>query len=427
MRILYLDLINSGISGDMLLASLLGLVLKPDEILNELRKIKDFLPDISKLDIKLIHTEHTGIKLNQLKIEIKETKDHRTAKTLQKALDDFLIRAKISESAKNYAKNCLNSLIQAEIEVHEKLIENIHLHELSSADTLIDVIGVSTALDQINGFDDDIRIFCSKIPVGGGTINTKHGILAIPAPATLKILQKSNLITYGGPIDSELTTPTGVALLANLNPEVLPYPVAMKIIKSVYSTGQKKFKNFLNILRLFYGEYKEMHHLDLNHPLQKYIEQVSILETDVDDVSGEILGNFISKIEKEDILDIQIFPSITKKNRPGHIIKVLCYPEYTFKIIEKIIQELGTLGVRFNIIDRVCINRKIEKISIEINEKEFELNFKVSYIESDSGIEIVNIKPEYEDLKKISEVTGIALKRVQLIAQAKIKQIYNNY
>jgi len=325
MRILYLDLTNSGISGDMFLASLLGLVPEPIEILNELRKIKSLLPDVSKLDIKLIYPEHTGIKLNQLKIEIKETKDHRTAKTLHKALDDFLTRSKISEFAKNYAKNVLNSLIEAEAEVHEKLIENIHLHELSSADTFIDIIGVSTALDQINGFDDDIRIFCSKIPVGGGTINTKHGVLAIPAPATLKILEKSNLITFGGPIDSELTTPTGVALLANLNPKVLPYPAEMKITKSVYSTGQKRFKNFLNILRLFYGEYKKLYHPDLNHPLQKYVEQVSVLETDVDDVTGEILGNFISNIEKEDILDIQVFPSITKKNRPGHVIKVLCY------------------------------------------------------------------------------------------------------
>jgi len=164
----------------------------------------------------------------------------------------------------------------------------------------------------------------------------------------------------------------------------------------------------------------------LNHPLQKYVEQISVLETDVDDVSGEILGNFISNIEKEDILDIQVFPSITKKNRPGHVIKVLCYPEQIFKLIEKIIQELGTLGVRFNIINRVCINRKIEKKSIEINEKIYELNYKISFIELDKGIEIINIKPEYEDLKRISEDTGMAVKNVQLLAQAKIQQIYDN-
>ncbi|MFX0106109.1 MAG: nickel pincer cofactor biosynthesis protein LarC [Candidatus Hodarchaeota archaeon] len=422
-----MDLINSGISGDMLLSALLGLVSEPLEILRELQDLKDFLPDISKLDIKLIHTEKTGIQLNQLKIELKETKDHRSAKTLKKSLNDFLARSKISDSAKIYANNVLNSLIQAEVEVHGKLIEHIHLHELSSSDTLIDILGVSTALDRINGFNKDISIFCSKIPMGSGTVNTKHGVLAIPAPATLKILEKSNLITYGGPIDSELVTPTGAALLTNLKPKVLRYPTEMTIRKSVYSTGQKKFKNFLNILRIFYGEHKEIYHPDLSHPLQKYVEQVSVLETDVDDVSGEILGNIITKFEKEGILDIQVFPSITKKNRPGHLIKILCYPEHSFKLIEKLIHELGTLGVRFNIIDRVCVNRENERSSIEINGKVYDLSYKISFTESDKGIEIVNIKPEYEDLKRISENTGLTVKNVQLLAQAKIQQIYDNY
>ncbi|MFX1387624.1 MAG: nickel insertion protein, partial [Promethearchaeota archaeon] len=219
----------------------------------------------------------------------------------------------------------------------------------------------------------------------------------------------------------------GAALLANLDPKVLQYQVEMKILKSIYSTGQKKFDNFPNILRLIYGEDSGINISKLSHPLQKYVEQVSILETDVDDVSGEILGNFITTLEKEDILDIQVFPSITKKNRPGHIIKVLCYPENIFKLCVKVIQELGTLGVRFNIINRVCINRRIERKSIEINEKTYELDFKISFIESDKGLEIVNIKPEYDNLKKISEDTGLTIKKVQLLVNAQIKQIFDTF
>jgi len=426
MRILYIDLLNSGISGDMFLAGLLGLVPEPNVILHELQDLKNWLPNVTKLDIELIYTERSGIQLNQLKIDIKETKDHRTAKTLQKSLNNFLLNSKISDSAKNYANNVLKSLIQAEADVHGELIEKIHLHELSSVDTFIDIIGIATALDRINGFNKGLRISCGKIPLGAGKVKTKHEILAIPAPATLKILEKSNLITFGGPIESELVTPTGAALLANLEPQVLQYPAEMKIIKSVYSTGQKKFDNFSNVLRLIYGEDRGLSLSNSSHPLQKYVEQVSVLETDVDDVSGEILGNFITTFEKEDILDIQIFPSITKKNRPGHIIKVLCYPEQIFKLIEKIVHELGTLGVRFNIINRVCISRKIERRSIEINEKTYEIDYKISFIQSDKGLEIVNIKPEYKDLKKISEDTGSTIKKVQLIVNAEIKQIYNN-
>ena len=122
MRILYIDLLNSGISGDMFLAGLLGLVPEPNVILHELRDLKNWLPNVTKLDIELIYTERSGIQLNQLKIDIKETKDHRTAKTLQKSLNNFLLNSKISDSAKNYANNVLKSLIQAEADVHGELI-----------------------------------------------------------------------------------------------------------------------------------------------------------------------------------------------------------------------------------------------------------------------------------------------------------------
>ena len=428
MRILYIDLQNSGISGDIFLAVLLELTPEPDKILKDLEKLKNILPGVSKLEIKLLKTEINGIQINKLKIDIKETKDHRTATILQKSLDDYLKNTNISDSAKAYANKVLESLILAEADVHGELTKNIHLHELSSVDTLIDIIGVTTALDEINGFNNkDLRIYCSKIPLGGGTITTKHGILAVPAPATLKILEKSNLITYGGPIDSELTTPTGAALLANLEPQVILYFPDMKILKTSYSTGQKKFEKFSNVLRLFYGEDKGFQVSRITHPLQKYVEQVSVLETDVDDVSGEILGNFISTLTKENILDVQILPSTTKKNRTGYIIKIICHPEFTFKIIEKILKELGTLGIRFNFINRVCISRKIENKRIDINGKNFEIDYKVSFIESENGIEIINIKPEYEDLKKISDDTGIPVKKIQLFADTKLKQIYDDF
>ncbi|MHA1932366.1 MAG: nickel pincer cofactor biosynthesis protein LarC [Promethearchaeota archaeon] len=422
MRILYLDLSNSGISGDMLLASLLGLVSNPDEILMELEELKNYLPDVSKLNIELMEIECSGIKTNQLKIEIVEKKDHRSAKTLQNSLISYLKDKKFTESAKNYAVKVLNSLIQAEAEVHGVLAENIHLHELSSVDTLLDILGVTLILDIINGFDDMFHIYCSKIPLGGGKVKTAHGMLTVPTPATLKILEKSNLLTYGGPIESELVTPTGAALLTNLNPKVIPFLPEMEIKKALYSTGQKSFKNFLNVCRLFYGNSFETENTDSLHPLQKYVENISILETDVDDVSGEILGNFINKFEKEKTLDIQIIPSLTKKNRPSYIIKVLCSPENTFELIEKIIHELGTLGVRYYTMNRVCIERTQEKHSVQINGKNYEVNFKISFIKSLNDRDIVNIKPEYEDIKRISNESGIPVRKIQAILQGYLNQ-----
>jgi uncharacterized protein (TIGR00299 family) protein len=411
----------------MFLAGLLGLVPEPSVILNKLITLKEFLPNVEKLKIELINIERNGIQLNQLKIDIEETKDHRTAKTLQDSLNNYLVNSKLSNLAKKYATNVLNTLIRAEAEVHGTFSKNIHLHELSSIDTFIDIIGVATIIDEINGFDEDLKIFCSKIPLGGGTVSTKHGILPVPAPATLKILEDSSLITFGGPIDSELVTPTGAALLVNLDPKFHQYPIEMKVNKSVFSTGQKKFDDFLNILRIFYGDEEESVSYISKQYLQEYSEQISVLETNVDDISGEILGNFITSLENENILDIHIIPTITKKNRLGNIIKIFCHPQHTFEIIEKTIKELGTLGVRFDIINRICINRKIENKSIEINNKTYDIDYKISYIESDNGLEIINIKPEYEDLKKISEDTGISMKKIQLIVGGEINRIYNSF
>jgi len=404
----------------MFLSALLGFIPSPDNILSELKELKDFLEGVSELKLELIKVERSGLKVNQLKVEIKETKNHRSAETLKSALNRFLEKKQISDLAKQYVNNVLNSLINAEAEVHGTLIEKVHLHELSSVDTLIDIVGVTKVLDILGGFQADFKIICSKLPLGGGTIKTAHGTLPVPAPATMKILEKSNLIIYNGPIESELVTPTGAALLVNLVSSIKISEMNLK--KIVYSTGQKEFKEFPNILNIYYGESEEIDVIE--NDLLKYIEPITVLETDVDDISGEILGNFLRNMESMNILDIQIIPSITKKNRPGHIIKVLCRPEYRFELIEKIMEELGTLGVRFDTVNRVCIERTIEKRDIEIDGNVYDIGYKISYIESKSGKKIINIKPEYEDLNKISKIAGIPVLKIQAFAQAQIPQIY---
>jgi len=422
MRVLYIDLNNSGISGDMFLASLLGIISEPERILEKLRRLKVYLSGVSRLSIELEKTSQSGIQLNRLLIEIKEDRNHRSGKTLVDSLNAFLRDNILSNSAQMFANGVLNSLIQAEAEVHGKLANKVHLHELSSIDTLIDIIGVSLALDILKAFEKEFKIYCSKIPLGGGEINTAHGKLSIPAPATMKILEKSNLISFGGPIESELVTPTGIALLTNLNPIYSEFIPEMTFKQSAYSTGQKKFKDFKNVLRLFYGESTENY---IIHPLKNYNEKISILETNVDDVSGEILGNFFNEFNDEKVLDLQMIPSFTKKNRPSYAIKVLCYPKYTFELIEKIIHELGTLGVRYSISNRVCIDRTIEKRTVEINNKEYDVRFKISYINVENNKEIVNVKPEYEDIKEISEESGIPVRKIQFILNSTIKDFYD--
>jgi uncharacterized protein (TIGR00299 family) protein len=427
MNLLLIDASNSGISGDMFLSALLELVPNSAEIIADLKDLKRFLSGIKKLEIELIKIERSGIKVNQLRLDINEEKHHRKPMVLKEALNTFLNEKKFSESGKEYANNVLNTLFEAEAEIHQELIEKIHLHEISSVDTLIDILGVTKALETMGIFDEEFVIYCEKIPLGGGLINSAHGKLPIPAPATVKIFEGTDFVVQNGPIESELVTPTGAALLVNLIRFVKAKSPETNLEKVVYSTGQKSFKNFPNILRLFVGKIIEPQIAKDSSYLKKYIEDITVLETDVDDVSGEIIGNFIKIIKNENVLDVQIIPSVTKKNRPSHIIKVLCYPDYSFKLIEKMLRELGTLGVRINTIKRVCIERKIETMKIQIDGKNFNVRFKISYFQKDKEKIVVNIKPEYEDLKKISNQIGLPLKEILLKVQSTINQISQDF
>jgi hypothetical protein len=422
MKSLYIDATNSGISGDMFLASLLGLNDDPNEILSDLKELKDYLKGVSNLDIELLEVQRMGMNVHQLKVSIKESKKHRTPDELTNALERYLGNKQYSISAKEFARNVLNTLFKAETEVHGSLVENIHLHELSSIDTLVDILGVTKALDNLGGFMGDLIFYCSTIPLGGGNITTAHGILPVPAPATVKIFERSNLVVIGGPIESELVTPTGAALLVNLNAKVSKFTNQMKLLNVSCSTGQKEFKNFSNIMRLIYGEIEEPVNSQIPLALKDYVEEVTVLETAVDDVSGEILGNFVQTLEDEKILDIQIIPSITKKNRPGHIIKILCNPQNNFDLIYKTLRELGTLGVRYYTTKRVCVDRKLEKSTIEINHKNYELHFKISYIQMHDGIKVINVKPEFEDLKRISKQTRLPIKEILFYYQSEMEK-----
>ncbi len=424
MKSIYFDLTNSGISGDMLLASLLGLIPNPTQIITNLKDLKKNLKDIFKIELDLRIVKRMGIETNRLEIIIEESKTHRTPEDLSNALDEYLNENYFSNPAKEFARNVLSTLFKAEAEVHGKSIENIHLHELSSVDTLIDILGVTNVIDTIGGFDTDFSYYCSEVPLGGGKIKSAHGILPIPAPATVKILENSGLSVKGGPIEMELVTPTGAALLVNLHPTYSEFVPSMNLLKIACGTGQKEFNSFSNTLRLFYGEIKDLMSSNELHPISDYVEEVSILETAVDDVSGEILGNFVNILGNEDILDIQIIPSITKKNRPGHIIKIICDPSRSYDFILKTLRELGTLGVRFYSSKRVCVNRKSVNEKIEINDNWYELNFKISFINNGEKTEVINVKPEFEDLRAISKETSLPVKEILFYCQNVIEMLY---
>lgn len=426
MKKLYIDTSNSGISGDMFLSALLGLIETPENIIEKLEGLKSLFPDVSTLKITLKQIEKKGIKINKLEITIKEKKDHRTAKFLRKGLQKFLANSTLSERGKHYAKKVLDNLISAEAAVHGKNNENIHLHELSSIDTFIDILGVTMILEELELFNHESEIYVSSLPLGGGSIKTAHGILPVPAPATAKILEESNLIIQQGPIDSELVTPTGAALLTALDPSIEQYE--MKLKKIAYSTGEKSFKDFPNILRLLYGDSHAINTSNSKQNLMHYAQKIVEIETNIDDASGEEIGDFITSLQEKNIVDVQVIPTTTKKNRTGQIIKILTPPEHKDEIIKFTLLELGTLGIRYRKLDRICVDRSIEKTEIVIREKLYEVSYKLSYIGSDpDNRKIINIKPEYEDLKIISKETQIPVRKLRSLVFGKLMELYPDY
>ncbi len=395
----------------MFLAALLDLLPNPEQILDLLSDLKEYLTGVSKLKIKLKKVNKNELRVNQLQLKIKEKKAYRSVKALKDSLNRFIKEKGYLSQVSKYANNVLDTLIKAEAHVHEKLDDKIHLHELSSIDTLIDILGVSKALELLGVFSGNFKIYCSDLPVGGGAIEAAHGLIPIPAPATVNILETSNLKITPGPIQDELSTPTGVALLTNLNP-ILKKP-SFNIHKVGQSLGQKNFPNFLNMLRIFIGQIDSEISEDLDNPLLKYREKVSVIETNVDDISGEVIGDFIEIMENEEVLDVQVNQSITKKNRPSYVIKVLTKPESKYQIIGKIIHTLGTLGVRYYTVDRICVERQIKVTQINIDQAIYPIRYKLSYIIIEGEKKIVNIKPEYDDLRNLRDKTKYSVNILQ--------------
>ena len=195
------------------------------------------------------------------------------------------------------------------------------------------------------------------ICVGGGTITFSHGTMTNPASAVLEILKNSKLVIHGGMVKNELTTPTGACILVNLTNTSIEFYPSMKIDSIGYGAGKNDFDNFSNVLKIVRGIKKNNFESD----------SVIILETNVDDVSGEILGNLIEKIMHDGAKDASIYHGITKKGRPTNLVSIICDNDTIDKITDTLITETGTLGIRVTSSNRIIVPRTIHEIKIIID------------------------------------------------------------
>ena len=395
----------AGISGDMLLCSLVDLGADKNQIVEGIKKIEKFLPDskINKIDFQKI--QKNGIESTELILEIDENISERKGVEIKNAIINSVNELQLSDKARSFAESCINSLISSESKIHGISEDSVHFHEASSIDTLIDIVGVTIACEKLKFFEE--KIVCLPVSVGSGTVSFSHGTMSNPASAVLQIFKNSKLTIKGNNANEELTTPTGACILVNLTDNSVEHYPSMNISSIGYGAGQKNFELFSNVLKIVQGNQGKME-----------MDSVKILETNVDDVSGEILGYLIEKIMKVGAKDISIYPGITKKGRPTNLISIMCDDEKIETITDILVLETGTLGIRISDSNRLIVSRTNHSFSLTFEGKSFEINYKKSTYK-----EKTHFKIEFEDLKNISETLDKPIRDVELFLRKEIEKI----
>ena len=394
----------AGISGDMLLSSLVNLGADKNKIVEGIMKSQKFLQGstIKKIDFQKI--QKCGVESTELILEIDENISERKGIEIKKAILDSINELSLTTKAKIFAESCINTLISAESKIHGISENSVHFHEASSIDTLVDIVGITIALDDLKLFEE--KIVCLPVSVGGGTVSFSHGTMSNPANAILQIFKNSNLNIQGNNSKEELTTPTGACILVNLtNNPVQHYP-SMNVSSIGYGAGQKDFEGFSNVLKIIQGDQNNFD-----------IDSVKILETNIDDVSGEILGHLIDKIMEQGAKDISIYPGITKKGRPTNLICIICNDEKVNEITDILVLETGTLGIRISDSNRIIVPRTNHSFSLTFEGKSFEIKYKKSTYK-----EKTHFKIEFEDLKNISKTLDKPIRDVELFLRKEIEE-----
>jgi len=394
----------AGISGDMLLSSLVNLGADKNKIVEGIMKSQKFLQGstIKKIDFQKI--QKCGVESTELILEIDENISERKGIEIKKAILDSINELSLTTKAKIFAESCINTLISAESKIHGISENSVHFHEASSIDTLIDIVGITIALDDLKFFEE--KIVCLPVSVGGGTVSFSHGTMSNPASAILQIFKNSNLNIQGNDSKEELTTPTGACILVNLTNNPVQYYPSMNVSSIGYGAGQKDFEGFSNVLKIIQGD---QNNFDM--------DSVKILETNIDDVSGEILGHLIDKIMEQGAKDISIYPGITKKGRPTNLISIICNDEKVKGITDILVLETGTLGIRVSDSNRIIVPRTNHSFSLTFEGKSFEIKYKKSTYK-----EKTHFKIEFEDLKNISETLDKPIRDVELFLRKEIEE-----
>lgn len=434
MKTLYIDC-QAGISGDMFVAALLDLGAPEQTLRDALESLHtdDFRIEITKkqthgilctdYNVILTHAEPAESGAHDHHHHVEEHHHHphgeehqhpygheeehgrphtpavQDAHHLHRNLHDIealLDASPLSPAVRALSKKIFGFVARAEAKVHGLPLKEVHFHEVGAADSIADIVGAAVCVDALGA--EDIRF--SPLTEGSGFVRCAHGLLPVPAPATAEILRAARIPYRTREVDGEMVTPTGAAIAAGLAHSFGPMP-AMRVEKTGYGGGKREFPH-ANVLRAFLGETEPT--ADPAH------DRVRVLETCIDDSTGETLGHALGLLFATGAADAYYTPVFMKKNRPAWLLTVLCAPELEEAMAEIVFAHTGAIGLRTRESDRIVMARSSGTVDTPYGE----IRLKRSTF---GGIE--KIKPEFESLREAAERAGVPLSRVDTEARAR--------
>jgi uncharacterized protein (TIGR00299 family) protein len=383
MKIAYFDCF-SGASGDMILGALLGAGFELKKLSEELNKLG--LNGYELGSKTVLRSDISGIKFD---VSIKDDKihdEHHTRRTL-KDITRIISESSLSKGVKKDSIKIFENLARAEAKVHNTLPEEVHFHEVGAIDSIVDIVGTVIALNDLK----IENVYFSPIRTGTGFVKCHHGQFPIPAPATIELLKGFHVI--GTNIQSELTTPTGAAILTSLGANVEMCP-EIKLLEIGYGAGSNEIPQIPNLLRVMIGETKTVSEQD----------EVWMVETNIDDMPGEHFGYLLEKILEAGALDGYITPVQMKKSRPGTLISIIVDEVHLSKVERIMFEQSTTFGIRKYKASRKKLNRKLIDVETKYGMVKVKIGTLNGYVK--------NISPEHEDCKKIADERGLPLKLI---------------
>ncbi|MDW3605042.1 MAG: nickel pincer cofactor biosynthesis protein LarC [Nitrososphaeraceae archaeon] len=405
-KISIIDAQIAGLSGDMLLSALIDLGADKKKVIDSIYSCENFIPGSKIKDVRFEKVNSNGFTATRFYFEYKDEILERKGMEIIKNISQYTDYLDLKPRSKSFIMESIKTLIDAEAKIHGQPLDQVYLHEASSIDTFVDLIGCAIALEDLKIFDS--TILSTYISIGNGLTTFSHGTIPNPTNAILEIFRGKSFVLTGND-QGELTTPTGAAMLVNLSSECIRYYPPFIPERIGLGAGHRKLKDRPNVLRIVTGK----------DPVIPYLnnEKMFLIETNIDDVDGEIIGNLIEVLMKEGARDVTIIPGITKKNRPVNIIRILSDIVKIDILIDKLFKETGTSGIRINEINRITLERNIIIIEVTINYSKYDIRVKIT---RDSSNNIINIKPEFNDLKKIAEIEESSLKAIQELVMFQI-------